>query len=464
MSLEKPTRILVLGGGFGGVYAARALEKELAHEPNVHITLVARENFFLFTPLLHEVAASDVDVTHIVNPIRQLLARADFFQGDVTAIDLAARRVQVTHGADGHAHALEYDHLVLALGAVTNFFGLPGLAERALTMKTLGDAIDLRNRMIRHLEEADTECAAARRRHLLTFVVAGGGFAGVETAAAMNDFLREALRYYPHLNEEMLRVVLVHPGAYILPELGEPLGRYAQARLAERGVEIRTGARVTAVDDDRVTLADGTVIETGTLLWTAGTSPNPRVSALPCATERGRVPVTPQLNVPDWPGVWALGDCAVIPHPDTGAPYPPTAQHALREGALVARNIAATLQGRPLRPFRFTTLGQLASLGRRTGVARLFGRNISGFAAWWLWRTIYLAKLPRWEKRLRVTLDWTLDLFGAKDLVQFSTERGVETGQAMQAVRPVLHPQANTNNPAPRDVSDSPIAQARVSA
>lgn len=432
MKILKPVHVLILGGGFGGIYAARALEKELADEPNVRLTLVNRENFFLFTPMLHEVAASDLDITHIVNPIRKLLKRTDFFQGDLAGIDLAHRRVRVTHGGDSHAHTLEYDHLVLALGAVTNFFGLPGLEERALTMKSLGDALHLRNRMIRHLEEADFECSAARRRHLLTFVVAGGGFAGVETVAALNDFLREALPFYPHLTEEMLRVVLVHPGEYLLPELGEALGRYAQAELGRRGVEIRTHARVSAIDDRIVTLNDGTRLETGTLVWTAGTSPNPHVSGLPCASERGRVTVTPDLAVPGWPGVWALGDCAVIPHPDTGAPYPPTAQHALREGATVARNIAATLRGAPTRPFRFATLGQLASLGRRTGVARIGGRNFSGFLAWWMWRTIYLAKLPRWEKRLRVMLDWTLDLFCGKDLVQFQTGRAAELGQVMR--------------------------------
>lgn len=431
MTIEKPVHVLILGGGFGGIYAARALERELAHEPNVRITLVNRENFFLFTPLLHEVAASDLDINHIVNPVRKLLRRADFFQGELAGIDLVNRRVRVTHGGDGHPHTLEYDHLVLALGAVTNFFGLPGLEERALTMKSLGDAIHLRNRMIQHLEEADFECSAARRRHLLTFVVAGGGFAGVETVAAMNDFLREALPFYPHLTEAMLRVVLVHPGDYILPELGEPLGRYAQAELSRRGVEIRPGVRVAAADERTVTLGDGTVIESGSIIWTAGTSPNPHVSGLPCASERGRAIVTSDLAVPGWPGVWALGDCAVIPHPDTGRPYPPTAQHALREGATVARNIAATLRGAPTQPFRFTTLGQLASLGRRTGVARLFGRNFSGFVAWWMWRTIYLAKLPRWEKRVRVMLDWTLDLFCTKDLVQFQTGRAGEMGQVL---------------------------------
>src|SRR5215831_522456 len=222
MSTSERKKILILGGGFAGVYAALELERTLARDRDIQITLVNRENFFLFTPMLHEVAASDLDITHIVNPVRKLLKRIEFFDGDVLSIDLPSKRVIVTHGIrDPHVHELEYDHLILSLGSITNFFNLPGLEDRALTMKSLGDAIHLRNRLIAHLEEADTECCADVRRPLLTFVVAGGGFAGVETIAGINDFLREAVRFYPSLNESMLRVVLVHPGKVILPELGE---------------------------------------------------------------------------------------------------------------------------------------------------------------------------------------------------------------------------------------------------
>jgi len=246
---QKRTRILILGGGFGGVYAAMEMEKILARDPGIEVTLVNRENFFLYTPMLHEVAASDLDMTHIVNPIRKLLRRVKFFDGDVEYIDLANRRVGVSHGAEHHHHDLEYDHLVLALGSITNFYNLPGLAERALTMKSLGDAIFLRNRLIQNLEEADFECCPQVRAPLLNFVVAGGGFAGVETLAGVNDFLREAVKFYPHLTEDMLRVVLVHPRDVILPELGERLGAYAQQKLIERKVEIHSNCKVTAVSD-----------------------------------------------------------------------------------------------------------------------------------------------------------------------------------------------------------------------
>ena len=257
----------------------------------------------------------------------------------------------VSHGFTRHSHELVYDDLVLALGSITNFFGLPGLESRALTMKTLGDAIHLRNRMIATLEEADTECAR-NDDGLLTFVVAGGGFAGVETIAGLNDFVRDGLKYYPHVNAERVRMVLVHSGDVILPELGVKLGAYAQRKLAERGVEIVTDARVAGVSASGVTLNDGRRIPAKLLVWTAGTSPHPLLHELPCPLERGRVVVDEMLAVPGHPGVWALGDCAVVPNRRTGQPHPPTAQHALRAGATLAGNIIAALDGRPLQPVR----------------------------------------------------------------------------------------------------------------
>src|SRR5215813_15245764 len=273
MSTNGRTQIVILGGGFGGVYTAMQLEKRLAHTPDVDLTLVNRENFFLFTPMLHEVAASDLDITHIVNPVRKLLKRVKFFDGEATRIDLTSRTVTVTHGIkEAHPHELKYDHLVLSLGSVTNFFNTPGLERHALTMKSLGDAIDLRNRMIQHLEEADFECCPVERKPLLTFIVAGGGFAGVETVASMNDFLREAIRFYPHLKEEMLRLVLVQLGPFILPELGPELGAFAAKKLSERKVEIRCNTGVTAVTEAGLHLSDGTTISAGTLVWTAGTT------------------------------------------------------------------------------------------------------------------------------------------------------------------------------------------------
>jgi NADH dehydrogenase len=418
------TRIVVLGGGFGGVEAARQLERRLRHRTEVEITLVSRDNFFLFTPMLHEVAASDVDITHIVSPLRALLHRTAIVVGEVQSIDLQRKVVRLIHGDDAHSHELQYDQLLITLGSTTNFYGLPGLEHHAVTMKTLGDAIHLRNRVIGALEQASTECETGAEG-LLTIVVAGGGFAGVETIAAVNDFMREALTFYPRLRQADVRLLLVHAGPHILPELGEELGVYAARKLSSRGVEIRTETRVAAVDPDTVTFGDGTRVASRLLVWTAGTSPHPLLQALPCALDRGRVVVDGTLAVPGWPGVWALGDCAVVPDATTGKPHPPTAQHALREARTAAANIHAAIDGRAGVPFAFRTIGQLAAIGRRTGVARIFGVKFSGFLAWWLWRTIYLSKLPRFEKKIRVALDWTLDLLFPKDFVQFMTFRGV---------------------------------------
>lgn len=416
-------KILILGSGFGGLYTALNLEKTLAKDPDIEIMLVNSENFFLFTPMLHEVAASDLDITHIVSPVRKLLKRVKFFDGEVESIDLPNKKVHVSHGKEHHHHELEYDHLILSLGSITNFYGNQGLEKNSLTMKSLGDAIYLRNHLISNLEEADFECCPHVRETLLNFVVAGGGFAGVETIAGVNDFLREAIKFYPHLNEKMLRVVLVHAGDVILPELSEKLGKYAEKKLAERGVEIHLSTRVTDLTEREVILSDGTKIITNTLVWTAGTAPNPLLETLPCEKIAGRICTDEFMRVQDWENVWAVGDCASIPDLKTGKPFPPTAQHAIRQGKILAHNIKATIRGGAKKPFAFETIGQLAALGKRTGVAQIFGFNFSGFIAWWLWRTIYLMKLPRLEKKVRVALDWTLDLLFTKDLVKFLTLR-----------------------------------------
>jgi NADH dehydrogenase len=417
-------RIVVLGGGFAGVYAALDLERAFGRDESVQLTLVNRDNFFLFTPMLHEVAASDLDITHIVSPIRKLLKRTDFFHGECLSIDLQGRTVKVAHGESAeHPHILPYDHLVLALGGVTNFFGTPGVDGAAYTMRSLGDALAIRNRVIECMEEADFECQAKIRRPLLTIVVAGGGFAGVETVAALHDFAIEALPFYRNLLPDQVRTVLVHAGDVILPELSRKLGLYAQKKLAARGVEIRLGTKVKALDKTGVELADGTRIASRTLVWTAGNAAHPLLQSLECPKERGRICVDGHLRVPGHEGLWALGDCALVPDPKGGF-YPQTAQHALRQGRVLARNIVAAMRGGKPKPFRFKALGQLAAIGRRTGVANILGFNFSGFLAWWLWRTIYLMKLPRFERKVRVALDWTLDLVFSKDLVHLPTARG----------------------------------------
>src|SRR5438477_2972908 len=367
--------------------------------------------------MLHEIAASDLEITNIVNPLRKLLRKVDVLVGDVNQIDLRNKRVLISRGYRKPLQKLDYDHLVIALGSITNFYDIPGLDDLAVPMKSLRDAVQLRAQIIRHLEEANSEGDPAERQSSLSFVVAGGGFAGVETVAALNDFVREALPFYPNLSEEMLRVILVHSGPTILPELGESLGRYTEKVLSERGVEVRLNIRVKSVTEGKVFLTDGVSIPSRTLVWTAGTVPSSIISSLPCTKERGRLLVNQFLGVPDWPEVWAVGDFAFVPDiRNPGQSHPPTAQHAIREGRVVAQNIAAALLGRPLRSFSFKTIGLLASIGRRMGVARIFGFNFSGFFAWWMWRTVYLSKLPGLDKKVRVAFDWTLDLLFPKDV------------------------------------------------
>ena len=419
-------KIVIAGGGFAGLSAAMYLDKTLARRAEMDVTLVSRDNFVLFTPMLHEVAAGDLHPGDIVNPLRRVLRHVNIVEAEVRGIDLDARVVRCVAGLARRPIEVEFDHLLLGLGSETNFFDLPGVGEWAVTMKTLTDAALLRNRIVALLEDATIETDDAVRRRLLTFVAAGGGFAGVETIGALNDFVREAVRYYPALSETLIRVVVVHPERVLLPELGEELGMYAQRKLSERKVELITGARVERYDGSVVELSNGTVIPAETLLWTAGVRPSPVIEALPCGRAKGRLLVDEFLRVPEVPGVWAAGDSAAVPNGTTGDVHPPTAQHASREGRTAARNIEATILGRRLTSFVYSSRGQLATIGRHTGVAKVCGVKFSGFVAWWLWRTVYLMKLPRLTKKLRVVLSWTLDLFFGKDIEQLITVRDVE--------------------------------------
>src|SRR6266446_3248787 len=422
----KTTRIVIAGGGFTVHYAAIHFDKRLARRADVEVTLISRENFILFTPMLHEVAAGDLYPGDIVNPLRRILRHVKVVEADVQAIDLNLRRVHCVGGVADHELEFEFDHLLLTLGSETNFFNMDGVRDWAVTMKNLADASLLRNRMVALLEEAVFQTDDEARRELLTFVTAGGGFSGTETTGAVNDFVRETVRYYPQLSEQLIRVVVVHPGDFLLPELGEELGRYAERKLRQRNVEVIKGARVASYDGLVVTLSDGTSIPARTLIWTAGVKPSPVIASLPCEKERGRLLVSEYLAVTGVPGLWAAGDCAAVPILNTENFHPPTAQHGLREGVTVAKNIEATVLNRSLKSFRYQMMGQLASIGHRTGVAMVFGIKFSGFIAWWFWRSVYLMKLPRLAKKLRVMVSWTLDLFFGRDIEQMITLRDVE--------------------------------------
>jgi NADH dehydrogenase len=420
------TRIVIAGGGFAGLYAAKYFDKHLACRADVEVTLISRENFILFTPMLHEVAAGDLNPSDITNPLRRILRHVKVVEAEVRAVDLKTRQLLCRGGLDSLPLEFEFDHLLLTLGSETNFFDTHGVREWAVTMKNLTDAALLRDRMVALLEEASLRSDDTARRELLTFVTAGGGFSGAETTGAINDFVRETIRYYPELSEHFVRVVVVHPGDFLLPELGKELGKYAERKLRERKVEVIKGTRVASYDGSVVTLSNGTSILARTLIWTAGVKPSACIASLPHEKERGRLRVNEYLAVPGLTGVWAAGDCAAVPDVKTHKFHPPTAQHGLREGLVAAKNVEAAILGRPLKPFMFTTLGQLATIGRRTGVAKVFGVKFSGFIAWWLWRSVYLVKLPRLAKKLRVMVDWTLDLFFGREIEQTLTPRDVE--------------------------------------
>jgi NADH:quinone reductase (non-electrogenic) len=419
------TRILILGGGFGGVHAAVTLEKLLAREireGSVELALINRDNYMVFQPMLPEVISGSIGLLDTISPIRRLCPNTRLYTRTVESIDLLRHRVLAAPGIGSRACSLEYDQLVIALGNVTSFAGQPGLAEHALPFKDLGDALALRNRTIHALEEADIETDASARAALLTFVVAGGGFSGVEAVAELNDFVRAAARSFRHVQPEEIRVVLLHAGELILPELPRSLAEFAQRLLARRGIEVRLDTRLEGATAGTALLADGERIACRTLVSTVPSMPNPLVAMLPCKKERGRIVVDPSLEVPDHPGVWAAGDCAWIIDARTAEPCPPTAQHATRQGRCVARNIVATLRGREREPFSFKALGKIGSLGHHCAVADILGVKLSGFLAWWLWRAVYLMKLPGIDRKLRVATDWTLDLLLPPDIVQLKTE------------------------------------------
>jgi NADH:ubiquinone reductase (H+-translocating) len=414
---KRPMKILILGGGFGGVYAALRLQRLTGHRRDVDVTLVSRENFFLLTPMLPQVAASGIDTRHIVVPIRRICRRARFYEADVEAIDLDRRAVTIAHQG-GERRELSYDHLLIALGGVTNFFGIPGVADHALTFKTLGDAIRLRNRALDMLERAELETDAGMRRALLTFVVVGAGFAGVETAAELDVFLRKAATLYRTFGASDVKVVLVDGGPRMLPELRPRLGEITRETLASRGMDVQLGVFVRAIDADGIDLADGARIATKTIVWTGGVKPSPLLASLPCADARGYITADATFAVPGRPGVWAIGDCARIVPPGSDRPYPPTAQHAVRMGPHAADNILASIDGRPPTPFTYAMKGQMANLGGHQAVAMFGGLQVAGFPAWWLWRTYYLSRLPTFERKLRVAIDWTLDLIFPRDVVK----------------------------------------------
>ena len=412
-------RIVILGGGFAGVYTAQYLEKELGRSDDFEIVLINKENYFVFQPMLPEVISGTIGLLDTVSPIRRLLPKTSLHVRDVEAIDLQNKTITTSQGFKPHPHVIKYDHLVLALGNVTDFRGLRGLPEHALPFKNLSDALYLRNHVIRALEEASIENDDMElRRQLLTFVIAGGGFSGVEVCAELNDFVRGVAKNYMGINPKEIRVILLHSQERILPEMSEKLALFAQDILMKRGVEIRLNTRLEAATGESAILHGGEEIPTRTLVSTVPSSPHPLIENLNLPKQKGKLVANAFLEVEGAEDVWALGDCALVPAPDGNGYAPPTAQHAIREAKTAAHNIVVKLRGGNRKKFDFSGLGQMGALGHRSAVAQVFGVKISGFIAWFMWRTIYLMKLPGWGRRLKVATSWSLDLFLEPELIQ----------------------------------------------
>jgi len=425
-------RILILGGGFAGVNVAMQLEKRLRHVPNAEISLVNQENYFVFQPLLAEVVSGNIGLLDTVNPIRRLLKRARLYVREIDSIDLKARTVTLTPGFRPRPDILQYDHLVLALGNVTDFRGIPGLPEHAMAFKSLADAVQLRNHLLHALEEASIETDAEVRLALLTFVVAGGGFSGVEVAAEMNDFLRRIAKEYRQVDPRAIRVILIHNGDQVLHrELGAGLSKYATDVLRKKGVELMLGRKLKAASRDAAILDNGQRIPTRTLVSTVPSSPNPLIDSLDVLKDRGRPVVDGFLEMASHPSVWALGDCAMVPMGGEGEVCPPTAQHAIRQATTVAVNIAASITGSKKQTFSFKGLGKMGSIGHHSAVAELFNRfRVSGFFAWIMWRSVYWAKLPGTARKIRVGVAWLLDLIIPPDTVELKLHGAAGVTQA----------------------------------
>ena len=417
------TRVLILGGGFAGVYTALHLERLWRRSRDVEVTLVSRDNYFLMSPLLFEAGSGVLEPRHAVNPIRPLLRSTRFVEAEIQSIDLERKSVAARLPDGGEPFDLPFDHLVLALGGVTNTRLVPG-SERALTFKTLGDAILLRNQVIRLFESADVEKDAARKQAMLTFVVVGGGLVGVELIGELTTFIKNVAALYKHVDEREVRFEMIEAGPRIAPEFDDALAEYAAGVLKQRGVNIRTNTKVKAIHDDSVELPDGQRIVAETIVMATGVTPNPLVTSLPIEKDhKGRAITEPTMRAKGRTDLWALGDCASIPDP-SGKPYPLLAQHALREARQLAHNITAAIRGAPLKPFVYSSKGTLAALGHYKGAGLVYGFKIHGFFAWWVWRTYYLFRMPRWNRRLRIVLDWTIALFFKNDVVQLDVRTG----------------------------------------
>jgi NADH:quinone reductase (non-electrogenic) len=423
------TRIVILGGGFAGVTLAQRLER--LSDDNVEVVLLSSENHLVFSPLLAEAVGREIAPLHVVVPGRQMVRRTQWFTARATTVDRAASKVHYT-SAGGERGVLSYDHLVIACGSAVDLSIIPGLGANSYPLKTLGDAVFLTNNLIAKLEEASMKSDPVERRRLLTIAIIGGGFSGVEVAGAVNDLMERARRYYPQLRGDSIRVVLLHRGERIIPEMhAKSLSEFALKKLRARGIEVRLNTDAKEIQSGKVILSTGELIEAETVVCTVGNTTNPLLKALGLPLEKGRLKTEPDMRVEGTCNLWALGDSSAVPNAWDGKSSPPTAQFAMRQAKQLAANLARVLKDHQTRPFSYRPLGMMASIGHHNAVAEICGLHISGFLGWILWRSVYLAKMPTPLRKIEVAIDWAWSVFFRPNIVQVHMSR-TQSGQMIQ--------------------------------
>ncbi len=412
-----PPQILVVGGGYVGMYAALRLQRKLRRGEAV-VTVVDQQSYMTYQPFLPEAAAGSLEPRHVVVPLRSVLRKCVVLTGTVTQIDHGRRRATV-QPADGPAREIAYDHVIVALGSVARTLPIPGLREVAVGFKTVEEAIFLRNSVLGRLDIAATTQDEQVRRRALTFVVVGGGYAGIEAFAELEDMAKGALRYYDGISASDMRWVLVEATGRIMPEVSTSLSAYTAERLTDRGMEVHLNTRLESCVDGHVVLDDGTEFDADTVVWTAGVRAHPLIARTDLPHDaKGRLPCRPTLQVEGTEGVWGAGDCAAVPDlTQPGQLCGPSAQHAVRQARRLADNLIAAVRGRPLTDYRHSYVGSVASLGLHKGAAEVYGIRLRGYPAWFMHRTYHLSRVPTLNRKLRVTLDWTLSLFFRRDIV-----------------------------------------------
>jgi len=427
--VKNKKKIVILGSGFAAVECAKKLENEFGNDPEIELVMIGEDNFLLFTPMLPQVASGMIETRHIVFPIRTICKKTKFYEGRIKNVDPYGKLVTLWGTGDKRSISIHYDFLVVALGSETNFFGMADVEKNAYTMKTLNDAVMLRNRIIDMLEQAENETNPILRKSFLNFVVVGGGFAGIETAGELMDLLLDVRKYYPSIHKDDLKVIVLEAMGEILPGFNKKLAEFAKQKLKERGIDIQLKKAVTSFDGNEVTIktldetpkdsidqSEINSIITKTLIWTAGITPVNTIKRSMFKTEKGKIIINDFLEVEKFPGVFAIGDCALFVDPITNRPFPPTAQIAEAQAKMAAKNLISLIKNSEKEKFVYHSKGQLAIIGKRTGIATFLGVNISGFLAWLIWRNVYLSKIPTFDKKTRVFLDWMIDLFFDRDV------------------------------------------------